>query len=130
MAKEIKRYLDLDLNFDIHPIKKDVSRLSGVDAVKRSLRNLIQLGKYERKFHPEIYSNVRQMLFENATPETEGLLRDLIAEVIEKHEPRCILKDIVVQYAPDENGLLVKIIFFVDNEADEQEFSTILERVR
>ena len=39
-------------------------------AIKRSVRNLVQIGEYEKPFHPEIASGVRDVLFENMTPFT------------------------------------------------------------
>ena len=56
-------------------------------AVKRSVRNLVQIGQYEKPFHPEIASGVRDMLFENMTPFTAQTLSTKIKEVIEKTLP-------------------------------------------
>ena len=50
--------------------------------VKRSVRNLILTNQFERPFHPEINSSVRDLLFENITPLNAVLLEDRIREVI------------------------------------------------
>ena len=60
-------YKDLNLNFTLHQVKKDVSTLSDISAIKSSVRNLINLnlhGKYEKPFHPEIGASIRDALFE------------------------------------------------------------------
>ena len=56
-------YKDLDLDFSRNIVTNDVNKLTDVEAVKRSVRNLINTNHYERPFHPEIGSDVRSMLF-------------------------------------------------------------------
>ena len=91
-----KRYKDLNLNFTRHPVKKDLTPLTDAAAVKRSIRNLVQIGHFEKPFHPEIGSGVRDMLFENMTPFTAQTLSTKIKEVIENHEPIALLANINV----------------------------------
>ena len=67
--RSAKIYRDLDLDFSINSATKDIQKLSDVESVKRSVRNLINTNHYERPFHPEIGSNLRAMLFENITPQ-------------------------------------------------------------
>ena len=45
----------------------DVARLTDIEVVKRSVRNLILTNQFERPFHPEIGSSIRDLLFENMT---------------------------------------------------------------
>ena len=61
--KRVNRiYSDLDLDFTRNPVTSDVVKLTDVEAVKRSVKNLIQTNHYERPFHPEIGSDVRALL--------------------------------------------------------------------
>ena len=69
-------------------VTNDVNRLTDVEAVKRSVRNLINTNHYERPFHPEIGSDVRAMLFEPMTPLTALNLQRKVAEVLNNFEPR------------------------------------------
>ena len=55
-------YKDLNMSFTKNPATKDVARLTDVEAVKRSVRNLILTNRFERPFHPEIGSSVRDLL--------------------------------------------------------------------
>ena len=75
-------YKDLNLNFGRHPVTKQINVLTDAAAVKRSVRNLVQYGYYEKPFHPEIGSGVRDMLFENMTPLTAQVLSQKILELM------------------------------------------------
>ena len=61
-------YKDLDLDFGRNVVTHDVNKLTDVESVKRSVRNLINTNHFERPFHPEIGGNVRALLFEPMTP--------------------------------------------------------------
>ena len=63
-------YKDLNLNFSINPVTSDVTTVTDVNAVKRSVRNLLLTNHYDRQFHPEIGSNLKELLFENFGPIT------------------------------------------------------------
>ena len=106
-------YTDLNLNFAKNPATKDVTRLKDVEAVKRSVRNLILTNRFERPFHPEIGANVRALLFENMTPVTEILLSERITDTIKVYEPRAIINDVVVSGSMDTNTYTATIKFFV-----------------
>ena len=106
-------YTDLNLNFAKNPATKDVTRLKDVEAVKRSVRNLILTNRFERPFHPEIGANVRVLLFENMTPVTEQLLTERIAETLRVYEPRAVLNDVVVSGSLDTNTYTATIKFYV-----------------
>ena len=61
-------YKDLNLNFTANPITGDVATVTDVNAVKRSVRNLLLTNHYDKPFHPEIGSNVTSLLFEICKP--------------------------------------------------------------
>ncbi|SVB97382.1 uncharacterized protein METZ01_LOCUS250236, partial [marine metagenome] len=67
-SRNTRRYIDLDLFFQRMEPSNDVNTITDVQAVKRSVRNLVLLNPYEKPFHPEIGSGVRGMLFELMTP--------------------------------------------------------------
>ena len=68
--KSVRTYKDLNLDFARHPVTNDLVKIEDVDAIKRSVRNLINTNFYERPFHPELGCGVRDLLFENYTPLT------------------------------------------------------------
>jgi len=123
-------YRDLDLNFNPHPVTGDVTMRIGDNAVISSVKNLILTGFYERRFHPEIGSGVRQMLFENADPLTAQGLKKAITEVLTNFEPRVDINEVIVQVTPDQNQFQVILEFFILNNTEPTVVDFFLERVR
>ena len=127
----VREYVDLDLFFGKKSSDKDVSVVTDVQAVKRSIRNLVLLNTYEKPFHPEISSGVRDMLFELMTPVTAALLARHIEDVIENYEPRARLTGVRAIPDYDRNSYSVTIEFYVVNTPTELVDLTIfLERLR
>ena len=102
-------YKDLDLDFQINSATKDIQKLTDVESVKRSVRNLIKLNHYEKPFRPEIGSNLRAMLFENITPQINHAISKQIDLLIKNYEPRCRLVQLNVQPDVDRNGYRASI---------------------
>ena len=44
-------YKDLNLDFSFNSATKDIQKITDVEAVKRSVRNLINLNHYEKPLH-------------------------------------------------------------------------------
>lgn len=126
----VRTFRDLDLNFTKHPATKDVSMRIGDQAVIRSVRNLINLSFYEKPFHPEIGSSVRQMLFEPISPITTQNLKVAIEKVINNFEPRARIKNINILTQEDSNKIETTIEFFIDNNIEPTVITVFLERVR
>ena len=123
-------YSDLNLNFTKNPATKDVARLTDIEAVKRSVRNLILTNRFERPFHPEIGSDIRSLLFENMSPVIEVLLQDRIKDTLQTYEPRVNLNDIIVQGDMDKNEYRVSISFYIQNVPDPIIVTEFLQRLR
>ena len=124
-------YKDLNLNFGRHPTTKQISTLTDAAAVKRSVRNLVQIGEFEKPFHPEIASGVRDMLFENMTPFTAQALQRHITDVITNFEPRALLTSVEVIPRFDENRYDCVVEFYIENAPAELiDLSFTLERLR
>ena len=123
-------YKDLDLNFTRNPVTNDVTKIEDVDAVKRSVGNLVQTNFYERPFHPELGCGIRELLFENYTPIIGIFLKRKIAEVINRYEPRVALQNIDLNDEPDNNRLKVSLYFYVQNIPEQVVVETFLQRLR
>ena len=128
--RSAKIYRDLDLDFQKNTATSDIQKLSDVEAVKRSVRNLINTNHYERPFHPEIGSNLRAMLFENITPQMTHAISKQIDLLLKNFEPRVRLVQINVQPFIQRNGYRASISFFVINTPERVEIETFLERLR
>jgi len=131
ISRNVKQYSDLDLFFGQRNVGKDVNKITDIQAVKRSLRNLINLNAFEKPFHPEISGGVREMLFENMTPMVAAVLAKKIEDVIENFEPRCRLVSVRAIPDYDRNIYNVAIEFYVVNAPTELvDLSVMLERLR
>ena len=123
-------YKDLDLDFGRNVVTNDVNKLTDVEAVKRSVRNLINTNHFERPFHPEIGGNVRALLFENMTPLTALNLQRKIEEVLNNFEPRAKITQILADPDIDRNGYRLEIKFYVIGIQNPITVETFLERLR
>jgi phage baseplate assembly protein W len=117
--RNVRQYRDLDLFFAKTQGSKDVRKVTDIAAVKRSVRNLILLNNYEKPFHPEIGSGIRDMLFENMSNMTAFILAKKIEDVIENFEPRVRLISVRADPNLDRNEYEVTIEFFVVNAPTE-----------
>ena len=119
ISRNVRQYRDLDLFFSKKQGNSDVNVITDFEAVKRSVRNLVLTNFYEKPFHPEIGSSVRDLLFENMSPLTSTVLARAVEDVIENFEPRARL--ISVRSLPnlDRNEYEVTIEFFVVNTPTE-----------
>ena len=124
------RYKDLDLDFGRNAVTNDVNKLTDVEVVKRSVRNLINTSHFERPFHPELGSSIRAMLFEPITPMTALMLQRRVQEVLVNFEPRIRLVQIVANPNIDNNSYDLRIYFYVVGSNELVEVQSFLERLR
>ena len=123
-------YKDLNLDFQKNTATKDIQKITDVEAVKRSVRNLINTNHYEKPFHPEIGSNLRAMLFENITPQMNHIISKQIDNLIRNFEPRCRLVQVNTQPDLDRNRYACQISFYVVNHPEPVTVESFLERLR
>jgi phage baseplate assembly protein W len=126
----VRDFKDLDLNFTIHPVRKDINRVIGPMAVVNSIKNLILTNYYERPFQPDVGSNVRRLLFENLDNITATTLKNEIERTIANYEPRATVKAINVKADFDNNGFKVYLEFFIVNQTNPIVINFLLERIR
>ena len=131
ISRNARQYSDLDLFFTKKTVGKDVNKVTDIQAVKRSLRNLMNLNTFEKPFHPEISGGIREMLFEPISPMIAAVLTRKIEDVIENFEPRCRLVSVRAIPDFDKNIYNVTIEFYVTNAPTELvDLSVMLERIR
>jgi len=131
ITRNVRQYTDLDLFFGRKSSNSDISKVTDIQAVKRSIRNLVLLNPYEKPFHPEISGGIRGMLFELMTPITATIIAKKVEEVINNFEPRVRL--VAVRATPDldRNSYEMSIEFYVVNAPTELvNLTVMLERLR
>lgn len=128
--KVVKKFSDLDFNFIPHPVSGDINTLKDSEAVKRSIRNLMLTGTYERAFRPNLGGNLKQLLFEPISPLTQMSIQVLISDIIRIYEPRVAVLDLQVSVDPDETGYNVYLVFAVNDTSEISSVDIFLERLR
>ena len=130
-ARSSRLYKDISLSFERNLATQDIIQKTDIEAVKQSVKNLILTNHYERPFHPEIGSSVRNILFEPINPITASTLTRLIGEVIANFEPRARLVGVDARPNFDDNAYEVTIGFYVVNIPGELvNLDVMLERSR
>jgi phage baseplate assembly protein W len=128
--RNTRTYSDLNFNFDAHPVTADITLKFDEEAIKQSLRNLLQIRHFEKPFHSDIGSPLRQLLFEPITPMTEHITRRTVIDIISNYEPRVNLEDVGVITSPENNSLYLSIVFKIVNTQQPLTLDLILERTR
>ena len=123
-----RTFSDIDLNFIPHPVTGDIVKKYDESAIKAAIRNLVLTSNYERPFHSEIGSQLRNLLFEPMSPITIQLIQNTIGQTIKNFEPRAILLSVVANYSPDNNSVYVTVNFQIVNTVTIQTVSITLER--
>ena len=130
--KRVSRaFKDISLSFTPHPITKDLPVLRNENAIKKSVRNLIQTIPTERFFNSVLGAEVRDSLFEFVDFGTASVIENQILITLENFEARIDNVDVEVEPRPDRNEFEVKIFFdIVGQEEPVQEFTFMLEATR
>ena len=128
-------YKDISLYFTKNPVTGDVTEVTDVQDIKRAVRNLVLTNRFDRPFHPEIASRVRESLFEMFTPVTINVIRNAITEILTIYEPRVFVTAVEVADPEfsymDQNTLPIKIFFTLQNAPETlEEVNVVLERIR
>ena len=126
----VREFSDLDLNFTIHPIKKDINVHKNEYAIINAVKNLILTNHYERPFQPQIGSNIRRLLFENVDSVTGSQIATEITETIDNFAPRARTSKVTASPDPDNNGFKVVLEFFIINNPNPITINFFLERIR
>ena len=130
--KRISRaFKDISLSFKPHPVTIDLQVLKNADAIRRSVRNIVQTIPTERFFNTLLGSDVRRNLFEFVDFGTASTIRQQIAIALDNFEPRIENVDVVVNPNVDDNAFDVTVIFdIIGQEFPTQEYSFLLEATR
>ena len=130
--KRVSRaFKDISLSFSPHPVTKDLPILKNEDAIKRSVRNVVETIPTEKFFNPDFGSDVYKSLFDFVDFGTASIIQDQIVTSINNFEPRVDNVRVEVDPRPDENQFEVTIIYdIVGQEFPTQEFTFILESTR
>jgi phage baseplate assembly protein W len=123
-------FSDFLSGFGVDIVKKDLTRVVNEDAVKQSIRNLLLTNRGDRFFNNTVGSDLRGLLFENASPALEQVVSEYIRKTIENYEPRAEIIDIRVSTEADDNLIVVAVVFRIINKQEPIVLDLILNRIR
>jgi len=124
------RYKDFYINFDTHPVRKDLYVLEDIDSIKQAIKNIIFTDPGERFFSPYFGGGIRASLFENMDSNTAYYIRKQVELSIKNFEPRAQVIQVVVTPREDLNAYAITIVFSTINNPEPIIFNTMLTRVR
>ena len=130
MATINRIYSDIDFTFTKKPVTDDIALSYDVQAVTRSIRNLLNTQNYDRLFNPDLGSQITGLLFENISPIVAVTMEGLVKNLIKAYEPRANLRNVTVKSMPDNNAYQVTITFYIENATQPTTTTILLERNR
>ena len=126
-----RAFKDINLSFTPHPVTKDLTILKNENAIKRSVRNLVQTIPTERFFNSSLGSEVRDSLFDFVDFGTASVIQTQIEITLENFEPRIDNVTVEVLPRPDLNEIEVTVFYdIIGQEIPTQEFTFMLEATR
>lgn len=129
-SKQVEFFSDFGANLEQIPGRADLSRKVNEQAVRESIKNLVLTDRGERLFQPDIGCNIRGSLFENIDQNTILILKENVKSTLKTYEPRCDVKDVIVNANIDRHEIFVKIIFSVINSGKDSALTIDLSRIR
>jgi phage baseplate assembly protein W len=121
-------YSDLDLRFKAHPEYGDILPLKDDEAVKGSIRNILNTRPGEKPFNPEFGCALDDYLFEPNDAITRYQIGKEVERSISRFEPRIKLQEIQVSDAPDDNSFAVYVSGVLINSQREIDINILIKR--
>ena len=104
-------FKDISMSFQSNPLNNDLIAIKNVNAITRSIRNIVLTTPGEKFFDPDFGSNVSRLLFENVDDITASQIQEEIEFSISNYEPRVKLIDVQV-IADNDNASFDTIITY------------------
>ena len=123
-------YKDFDMSFSRNPLTNDLGTKSDERAIQQSLRSLLNTNYYERPFRPEVGSNIRNLLFEQADVFLVDDIKNAIIEVIVNYEPRIAIISLDVVDKNEMNAYEVSLTYKMNLTQEVKQITLTLKRLR
>ena len=126
-------FKDLSMSFQANPLSKDLIALKNINAIGRSLKNIVFTLPGEKFFNPDFGSRITASLFENINDITANIIVDEIRESITRYEPRVKLLNEGIRAFPnyDNNTFDVMIVYeIIGADVPPQQLEFVLESNR
>ncbi len=130
LSSQNRQYKDLSLTFSRNPVTSDVVAVTGVDAVKRAIKNLLLTQAGEVPFFPDFGSRLQRTLFEPIDPMTTARIDSEIRATLGAYEPRCGILQLFINPTPDESAYQINLVLQLINLVTPVTLTLFLQRLR
>jgi phage baseplate assembly protein W len=125
-----REYKDLSLSMGLNPVTNDVVSVTGIEAVKRSIKNLLSIQCGEVPFFPNLGSRLNELLFEPIDPITTIRIDSEIRATIEGFEPRARVVVLTITPTDDQHKYQIDLTLQLVNLAEPITLTLFLSRLR
>lgn len=123
-------YSDFDLTLTKNPFTRDIVVLTNLNAIKRSIKNLFQIDKYDIPFKNYGIGLLKTLLFDPVDTISANNILTQVEWIVTHYEPRINLQKVIVNENQSEDGYDVTIYFNVKSLNRTEEMNLFLKRVR
>tara|TARA_Y100000356_G_C11131162_1_gene220138 strand:- start:5 stop:406 length:402 start_codon:yes stop_codon:yes gene_type:complete len=96
-------FKDISMSFGMNPLTDDLVALKNINAINRSIRNIVLTIPGEVPFNPNFGSHIGASLFENMDEFSAREIKNEIMMSIRNYEPRVNLNEVIVRPNFDAN---------------------------
>ena len=112
ITSQTRTYNDIDLSFK-KKTTGDVFKKTDAAAVKQSIKNILLTNRFEKPFSPFYGGDHGRFLFSLDTEFDEEDIRDRVITAVSNFEPRASVRRVKVDMSPDNNSILIDIVFLI-----------------
>ncbi|OUX83452.1 GPW/gp25 family protein [Hyphomonas sp. TMED31] len=125
-------YSDISLSFSKHPATNDIGKITNVNAIINSMRNILTTRLGERPFEPDYGSKIYDTLFELVDFISLDAAASSAREALEFWEPRVEILNVIPISNPDQHEIELTIEFYIVGAVSEgvQETSFVFTSTR
>ena len=123
-------FSDIPTNFDLNAFTNQLGVDKDFDAINNSIRKCILTMFDEVPYEPLFGSNIKNLLFENDTPDMVEITKTLIEQSLNQNEKRIQVIDIMIDKNFDDNEININITYAVVYTGDVAETTVFIRRIR
>lgn len=106
-------YSDISLSFSKHPATNDIGKITDINDITNSMRNILTTRLGERPFMPNYGSKIFYSLFELVDFISLDQAAASAREALEFWEPRVEILNVLPESNPDQNEIQLTIEFYL-----------------
>jgi phage baseplate assembly protein W len=128
MMADIEFFKDLPLNIRVGS-DGDITEAINGDAIKQSLRMIVDTGRGTRIFLPSYGCRLRSFLFEPFDESTAGRIGEELKNTITSHEPRITIIAIDVKMDFDSSSYDINLLYRINATGQLGDYQVSMEKI-